>query len=154
MVSLHYIRSKLSLCLSLLSLYCFANTQNHYKNPILLPFVNHFIMYARQNHIELNTQYLELDFIDKGPENMVAYCSRSKLSNEMIIKVVRSQWENLNVWERWIVLAHESGHCFLRLDHRDDGVHIMNTALMNWHSYDRALIAEMFDDYKHHRHLY
>jgi hypothetical protein len=48
--------------------------------------------------------------------------------NKRTVVIFKSKWDKLNQWERWILIAHELGHCAYGVTiHNDNGMHVMNT---------------------------
>lgn len=135
--------------LMFICIYALGESNSYHKEPALIPYVDRFIDEAKSRGLILNSAHLEIEFVDSLPPNAIGMCTRYSDSDRMVIQVLRSYWDVwLNPLEHWILIAHESGHCFLHLEHRDDGQHIMNSSIMDYRKYTVALIDEEFNDGK------
>jgi hypothetical protein len=104
---------------------------------------------AKDRGIKLDDGPLEIEFVDKLPGKAIGMCTRWSIGPKMKIEVLKSEWDNwLSPTSRWILIAHESGHCFLHLDHNDKGPHIMNSTILDDRLYTKALLDEEFNDGK------
>lgn len=92
---------------------------------VLQVYLNEFLVEADKRGIDLNggrLGSLTIRFGDLEPGTL-GLCSAS--SQENVVTVSNEATEDQY---RWIVV-HELGHCVLRIDHRDDVLSVMNSAL-------------------------
>lgn len=95
-------------------------------DPVLQPYLENFLDAAAARDIDLNSNRLanltlRFGILEAGT---LGICSSNNSNlNDIIVSESASE-RSL----RWIVY-HELGHCILRMNHRDDFLSIMNTAL-------------------------
>jgi len=95
-------------------------------DPVLQPYLENFLDAAAARGINLNSNRLanltlRFGALDPGT---LGICSSNNSNRNDITVNENSSERSL----RWIVY-HELGHCILRMNHRDDFLSIMNTAL-------------------------
>lgn len=136
-----------------LTLYACADNSYHYKEPELEPYILRFVDQAAERNVYLDASQVGIEFTDKFESNVtVGMCITKKtmffVSKD--IQILKSYWKQANETQRWILIAHEAGHCFLGLDHKDDKQqtpHIMNAYMMDDRLYGVRFMDELFDDY-------
>lgn len=145
---------KLALVLNLVYAWADINAAAR-KEPQLISYVERFVNEAQSRDVKINTDKLEISLVDKiedvepkGKGTPIGVCYRYGNSDKTKIELLKTAWKEFDETERWILVAHEMGHCQLNLEHRDDGWHIMNTYLLDARQYTTALLDELFNDYK------
>lgn len=155
--------------MSLLMFYLMANaTINIYK--ILHPPVHSFVYtdsdligvvrsfdYEARQHLVLGTDTSKISVIfgdvDDEEKGTIGECSIYKRSNSTLVTILKSQWDEMDNFDREQLIFHELGHCVLNRDHcnavdqDNKGISIMNEYLLPLKYYQDNrddLIQELF----------
>lgn len=102
---------------------------------------------SRNQVIEINDLTIKFADIPRSKEGNIIL-GRCILSESPTILINQQTWSKSNLIYKWIVIAHELGHCVLHRAHTDEKLSIMNTYAMSSYDYmenEGALLNELFD---------
>lgn len=122
--------------------------------PELLPYYNKFINEAMKQRVTIAQDNFVMRFMTQvdaaaSGSSIIGYCQTS--SQLASIRINRSEWDQINEWEKIELTFHEMGHCLLGREHRlgeitINGVYIP-VSIMNPDFFDGWFISEYYEYY-------